>query len=139
MTRRTGCGRVLLVDDDTLLQRGYRRLLEQAGFEVAIAADGAEGERLWAREPFDVVLTDIQMPGRSGFDLVATLRARGGQTPVVLMTASSDHHVRARAAELELPLLHKPVRPDALINALRAAIGGVSVTSRVPASTSTRT
>ncbi|WP_415944751.1 response regulator, partial [Streptomyces sp. 067-1] len=73
----------------------------------------------------DCVLTDLQMPGRSGLDLRAALRARGSAVPVILMTAYPTDDLRARATALDLAgLLDKPVDPGLLSSTLARAIGG---------------
>ena len=66
--------RILLVDDSMVTREMERRLLEDAGFHVSAASDAQEGLALLGEEPFDCVVTDIEMPGMDGFELTAHLR-----------------------------------------------------------------
>ena len=78
---------VLLIDDDSSLRRVMEFTLVQAGWQVLLAADGEEGMALFRRERPPVVVTDIQMPGISGFDVLNKVRELETQTAVVVITA----------------------------------------------------
>ena len=78
--------RVLVVDDEPDLRLGLRMLLGNAGFSVGEAASGADALREFERSGADVVLTDLQMPGMSGTDLLAELKRRAPATIVVVLT-----------------------------------------------------
>lgn len=78
--------RVLIVDDDDLVRETLRFVLEDGGYRVYSAASGAEALRLLEREPIDIVLSDIFMPGMNGFDLLRQIRERAPETPVILIT-----------------------------------------------------
>src|SRR5436190_4392300 len=69
-----GRGLVLLVDDEPTIVRGYARMLGSAGFAVEVAHDGAEAADLARRRPFDVIISDIAMPGMSGIALLRSVR-----------------------------------------------------------------
>jgi two-component system, OmpR family, response regulator len=79
--------KVLIVDDDATLAGALRRGLTAAGFSVEVAATGPEG--LWRlREGgYDVVLLDLMLPGRNGYQVCADLRRAGDTTPVLMLTA----------------------------------------------------
>ncbi len=81
--------RVLVADDMLTTRALHRTVLESAGYEVALAADGEEAWDLLQREPFDVVVSDVSMPRLDGCGLVARVRAhpRLAQLPVILVTA----------------------------------------------------
>lgn len=79
--------KVLVADDSETVQLMLRRRLEDAGYEVATAADGkATLEALGVERP-DVILLDAMMPGMSGIDALRELRASGDSTPVLLISA----------------------------------------------------
>lgn len=78
--------RVLIVDDDDLVRETLRFVLEDGGYRVYSVASGAEALRLLEREPIDIVLSDIFMPGMNGFDLLRQIRERAPETPVILIT-----------------------------------------------------
>jgi signal transduction histidine kinase len=81
--------RLLVVEDGLTQAAKLRRDLETAGFEVEVARDGQKGLEAFAAARFDVVLTDVVMPGLSGYDLCRRIKtsAGGHHTPVILVTA----------------------------------------------------
>ena len=93
---------VLLIEDSPDIRALVRLLLEQAGHPVAEGADGEEGLRLARAGGFDLILTDLAMPGLSGWDLVGTRKAdpRTAQTPIVALTAHAMRGDRERALAL---------------------------------------
>jgi CheY-like chemotaxis protein len=103
--------RVLVIDDDEGVRRALRRLLERAGHEVALAADGEEAlAEVAVAEPFDVALVDLNLPGMSGYDFLrrATLVDRFGRVAVVVTSGSADL-VPADLAGAVALVLDKPV------------------------------
>jgi diguanylate cyclase (GGDEF)-like protein/PAS domain S-box-containing protein len=88
----TGCGSLLVVDDNEPNRDALSRRLRQRGFDVAVVADGAEALALSAASSFDLVLLDVEMPGLSGFDVLTRLRSTHSQTqlPVIMVTARTQ-------------------------------------------------
>ncbi|MFO0618256.1 MAG: response regulator [Polyangiaceae bacterium] len=87
------------VDDEFGMRATTSANFELEGFVVAEAASGEEALARLGAEAFDVVLTDIRMPGITGIELFRALRARGDGTPVILMTAFHDDQPTRRALE----------------------------------------
>jgi len=81
--------RILVVDDEDDLRLLYTDELEDEGYDVAGAGTVAEARELLAREPFDLVVLDIQMKGESGLDLLKEIARDKKDLPVVLSTAFS--------------------------------------------------
>jgi two-component system, OmpR family, copper resistance phosphate regulon response regulator CusR len=79
--------RILLVEDETKVAQALKEGLEGEHYEVALAGTGEEGFFLVSRERFDAVVLDLQLPGRDGIEILATLRQRGVHTPVLILTA----------------------------------------------------
>jgi len=79
--------RILVVEDESKVARALREGLERQGYEVVIAPNGEEGFFLVNAEKFDLVLLDLMLPGRDGLQVLSTLRKRGLQTPVLMLTA----------------------------------------------------
>jgi two-component system alkaline phosphatase synthesis response regulator PhoP len=79
--------RVLLVEDEPGLVLTITDRLKAEGYEVASAADGPSGLERATREPWDVILLDVMLPGKTGFDVCRDLRQRGVTTPVIMLTA----------------------------------------------------
>jgi len=78
---------VLLIDDDESMRRVTEYTLTQAGYRVLAAADGEEGLRLFRKEKPSIVVTDIQMPGLSGYDVLRTVKEENAETLVIVITA----------------------------------------------------
>lgn len=92
--------RALVVEDDPTIAAFVSCGLREAGFAVDTAHDGDEGFARASREPYDVAIVDVMLPGRDGLDLVEALRARRIMTPVLLLSArrSVDDRVRGLQA-----------------------------------------
>jgi two-component system response regulator AtoC len=107
--------RVLVVDDKENMRRLVVRILEDT-FDVEEAEDGARALALAATRPYDVVVTDIRMPGADGFELLAAVKARDPATEVVLMTGYATVPDAVRAMKLgAFDYLEKPFDPDAAL------------------------
>lgn len=118
----TAMGRVLVVEDEEGLRRAYARILEDAGFQVRQAADGAEALRALEEDRFQVVLSDIAMPGMSGIDLLRSVRKGDLDVPVLLVSANPSVETAVQAVELgALRYLIKPVDPAELVRAVARA------------------
>ncbi|MGB3542661.1 sigma-54-dependent transcriptional regulator [Rubrivirga sp.] len=107
--------RVLFVDDELPLRTVVSRLLERRGVEVTTAGDAVSAVELMRDQPFDLVLTDFQMPEMDGFELLAHVRENYPDTPAIMMTghASVQHAVQAMANGA-VDYLPKPFAVDAL-------------------------
>lgn len=79
--------RILIIEDETKVANALRKGLEAEHYEVTIAATGEEGFFLASQGSFDLLLLDLMLPRRGGLDVLATLRKRGIQTPVFVLTA----------------------------------------------------
>jgi DNA-binding NtrC family response regulator len=114
---------ILLVDDEDGLRQALAANLELEGFEVSEAASGEEALRILADRTFDVVLTDIRMPGMSGVELFERIKRQNAQTPVVLTTAFSVHELVNGALRAgAFAVLPKPSRvADVVATVTRAA------------------
>jgi len=79
--------RILVVEDDRAVREGLRLNLELAGYRVSGAADGVDGMRMAFDERPDLIVLDVMLPGWSGLDILAELRARGVEVPVLILSA----------------------------------------------------
>src|SRR5229473_4983547 len=79
--------RILVVEDEAKVARAIREGLEREKYEVVVAPTGEEGFFLVNAEEFDLVILDLMLPGRDGLQVLATLRKRGLQTHVLILTA----------------------------------------------------
>jgi two-component system copper resistance phosphate regulon response regulator CusR len=79
--------KVLVIEDDPTVGQFVKRGLEEARYTVDLVADGEEGEQLANSQPYDLVVLDLRLPGRSGQQVLRNLRARGFEKPVLVLTA----------------------------------------------------
>lgn len=117
--------RVLVVDDDVSMRRAMGKLLKLEGHDVELAEHGEEGLSLVREQSFDVVILDMNMPGLSGLDVLARLRAdpATAELPVLLCSGSNDLEDVVRCIELGADdYLVKPPRRQILFARVRAAI-----------------
>ncbi len=118
----SGKRRVLVADDEEALGRAMARSLGAAGFEVVIAKDGTEAIEQVLKGGFDVILSDIRMPGATGIDLLRVVRAYDLDVPVVLMTGNPDVESAVDAIELgALQYLCKPFSAETVTKAIERA------------------
>ncbi|MDA8017325.1 MAG: response regulator transcription factor [Thermoanaerobaculia bacterium] len=82
--------RILIIEDEPSLVLTLRDRLESEGYDVVAAADGATGEEKAAEGSFDVIILDLNLPGKNGLDVCRDLRGRGVETPVLMLTARGD-------------------------------------------------
>jgi EAL domain-containing protein (putative c-di-GMP-specific phosphodiesterase class I) len=115
-------GSILLVDDDEPLARSLSRVLQGAGYEVTIAHDGAVAAKAVMRRAFDVIVSDIQLPGMSGIDLLRVVRAYDLDVPLILMTGTPSIETATEAVSLgALDYLQKPFANGVLLKAVQHA------------------
>ena len=81
---------ILLADDDAGVRRMLARALGRQGWETTCCADGDEAAALLARRHFDCVISDLQMPGRDGREVLATARREQPGLPVILISGHND-------------------------------------------------
>ncbi len=113
---------VLVVDDDEALARSLRRVLESARYDVTVVNDGSAAVDAIMSRPFDVILSDIQMPGMTGVDLLGVVRAYDLDVPVILMTGTPTLDTAMEAVSLgALQYLTKPTANDVLVKAVERA------------------
>jgi len=87
---------ILVIEDDPTVGGFIRRGLEEQRYRVSLVPNGEEGERVAASESFDVVILDMRLPGKSGLDVLQSLRARGFETPVLVLTAQDAVDAKVR-------------------------------------------
>jgi diguanylate cyclase (GGDEF)-like protein/PAS domain S-box-containing protein len=103
--------RILVVDDDDDARLLMRAALRKAGFEVGLAVDGDDALRQFAAQPWDMVMLDVEMPGRSGHEVCTALRAQCGELlPIVMVTGMDDlHSVEAAYVSGATDFIAKPI------------------------------
>ena len=117
-------GRILVVEDDLVTARFVTQILRGHGFDVTQAADPVVALKLAATQPWDLVLTDVEMPGMTGLELLGALRRVAPGLAVIVMTAhaSLDYAMGALRNSAD-EFLQKPVKPDHLLTIVTALVG----------------
>jgi two-component system chemotaxis response regulator CheY len=114
---------ILAIDDSASMRQILSATLTAAGYEVTLAADGAEGLESALAVRFDLVLTDQHMPGKTGLDLISELRGNPAYTatPILVLTTESGESFKAAAREAGATgWIEKPLDPDMLTELVAA-------------------
>jgi DNA-binding response OmpR family regulator len=115
--------RILVVEDDRKVAKALREGLQAEHYEVRVASNGEEGFFLVNHETFDVVLLDLMLPRRDGIEVLTTLRKRGLQTPVLILTAKDTVEDRVHGLDLGADdYLVKPFAFPELVARIRALL-----------------
>lgn len=127
--------RVLLVDDSATQLEAARDLLQRNGYDVHVARTGEEALDIVRNQRFDLVLSDVMMPGMSGFDLCAAIRREvEPKPPVVLLTSLSDPRDIVRGVECGADnYITKPYEPAQLAARIRHVIDNHRLRTQAPA------
>ena len=115
--------RILIVDDEAVIRDGLKRVLEGESFVVETCSSGYSAIEIMQRREFDLIITDLKMPGMSGIEVLKSVRTLQPDIPVILITgyASIDTAVEAMkngAADY----ISKPFAPDLLLEKVRNAL-----------------
>lgn len=115
---------LLLVDDDPNTLASLSRAFRLAGHEATVCDNAARAVELLRTESFDLILSDVVMPGRSGLELLEDLKKAGVKTPIILISGQANIEMAVKATRLgALDFLEKPLSTDKLLvtveNALR--------------------
>jgi two-component system alkaline phosphatase synthesis response regulator PhoP len=117
--------RILIVDDDRKIVRLLRASLEQAGYQVFFAHDGETALHMLRRERPDLVVLDLMLPDRNGWEVTRVMRSDTAlaDMPVIMLTARVEHHDRIVGLELGADdYVTKPFHPGELIARIRAVL-----------------
>lgn len=114
---------VLLVDDDDASRTIFGAVLESAGYRVEMADNGFEAVRLCEQKTYALITLDVDMPGFNGWQTLATLRERGCDTPVIMVTGATEPAQRIRGLEGGADdYLCKPCENGELLARVRAVL-----------------
>jgi len=111
---------ILLVEDDEDSRTLIRRFLEQGGYEVTTATDGIEALLQMGKQPYSLILSDINMPHLDGFKLLEMKNQKGIEAPLIFLTGRADDEDELRGLEMgAADYLKKPVRKEVLLARVR--------------------
>jgi len=124
--------RILCIDDEEHMRNAIFRVCRRRGYEVVLAADGAEGIVHAKSSRFDLIILDILMPGLNGYDVLARLDELGlGETPIILVTGKDgDREVLEGYRRGASYYLTKPFKQETLAAAVDYLVGEISAEDR---------
>ena len=123
VAKMTDKNRILIVDDDEMVRWSYLRSLQGISCNVATASDGEEALQSMERDPFDVVLLDMRMPGQDGLSVLRTMKQKWPESEVVIITGYPTVDGAKEAVRLgAYDYVAKPVGPQDVINVADGAM-----------------
>ena len=118
--------KILVVDDDPVVQRQLQFALKQEGYEIVTASDGAEGFRLWGAESPSLILLDVMLPKLDGYQVAAKIRQEEGTTahvPIIMLTAEREVEQKVRGLRAGADdYLIKPFHPAELLARIKSLL-----------------
>lgn len=124
--------KILVVDDEEGARDLFNTILTDEGYDVSLASGGEEALGLFKNNPFNLVITDIKMPGMDGLQLLQEIRKMGSKTDVIMVTAYGEVESYLKAMSLgSAEYINKPIRIKELkrivhkiLTEQRARLGG---------------
>jgi two-component system alkaline phosphatase synthesis response regulator PhoP len=115
--------RILVVEDESGIAFALEADLRTEGYEVTVTGNGDEALRLARAEPFDLILLDVMLPGKDGFEVCRELRRSGSRAPIILLTAKAQEAEKVMGLELGADdYVTKPFSPRELRARIKAAL-----------------
>jgi CheY-like chemotaxis protein len=135
---QTDTGRVLIVDDEPVVCRSFKRVLSDAGYDVHTETTGQNALATFGNKPFDLVLTDLKLPDINGLEVTRHVREARPEVPVMIVTGYGSPESELEAEQLGVfKYLRKPISPDALrevtADALASTFGATAGALALPA------
>jgi CheY-like chemotaxis protein len=120
--------KILVVDDDPVVGESFNRVLSRKGYAVITAANGDEALAKMKAERYDLVFTDLRMPGMDGLEVAEQVKARQPWTPVVIVTGYGSKPTEDRARAIGVSeFLNKPLSPEMIEDSAAKALAGTPV------------
>jgi CheY-like chemotaxis protein len=109
-------GSILVVDDEPSVSQALKIILESEGYLAVVANTGQEGIEAVRQIPFGLIITDVYLPDMTGFELLDTVRRKGCQGPVMIITATNTPEILQEAQKRGVAdILFKPFLPSELL------------------------
>lgn len=109
--------RILFAEDDPLNRLVFTAVLKHEPYEIIWAKNGVEAVKAWQTQPFDLIVLDIQMPLKNGFEVTSFIREQpGGNVPILALTADNSPSEKTKCLEAGMNgCLSKPVSKEVLL------------------------
>ena len=113
--------KILIVEDELRLAEALQQIMQEQKYQVDVANDGNDGLDYALYGDYDVIVLDVMLPGKDGFEVVRSLRAAKVQTPVIMLTARDDVRDKIRGLDKGADdYMTKPFVPEELLARIRA-------------------
>ncbi len=125
--------KILVIDDDKLIRKVFKLTLSKEGYDVLEAEDGRQGLQLIKTENPDLVLTDFQMPGINGLEVIAEITRLKLNIPVIMLTGYGDVSLTIKSIQKgAFEFLEKPTKPEVLKSTVRKALDSAQTSRNLP-------
>ena len=122
--------KILIIDDNKLIRKTLKETLSKVGYAIIEAEDGESGLVLVKTEHPDLVITDFQMPGIDGLEVLSEIRKLNIALPVILLTAFGDVVLTIKSIQLgAFDFLEKPIDPHQLKTTIQLALNSLKVSN----------
>jgi DNA-binding NtrC family response regulator len=96
---KDGKKRILIIEDDEEMRALLRDVIEEEGYQTDSVNNGSEAYRKLVKEPFDLIITDVRMPGLTGLDILPGMKKLQPEAPVIVITAFGSEEIQRKAFE----------------------------------------
>jgi len=125
--------KILVIDDDKLVRKVFKLTLSKEGYDVLEAEDGRQGLQVIKAEQPDLVLTDFQMPGINGLEVIAEISRLKLNIPVIMLTGYGDVSLTIKSIQKgAYEFLEKPTKPEVLKSTVRNALDSAKTSRDLP-------
>ncbi len=115
---------VLAIDDEQIVRISCERVLRIAGYDIDTSADGQSALKMIDEKKYDLILTDLKMPGMDGIEVMSEIKKRLPGTRVIVVTGYSTLDTAVKAIKMGAHnYIEKPFSPETLLAAVRDALG----------------
>ena len=120
---------ILVIDDEELIIRSLRKLLEKSGYAVLVAKNGQDALAMVEEEDFDLIVADVRMPGMNGIETIKAIYENLGKRglkriPVIFITGYADEEIEQRAETLKpVAYIYKPFEITELVDKVKGVLG----------------
>ena len=130
--------RVLVVDDDQVVNKSFERVLTDKGYRVDTAMSGREAFEKYAGADFDMVFTDLRMPGQGGLEVARRIKEMNPWLPIVVVTGYATQEAEEEAKAIGIAeFIQKPLTPSSIEEVAARIMGRVAAVTAVPTATAT--
>jgi DNA-binding response OmpR family regulator len=114
---------VLIIEDDRWVADALKLIMEDSGYEMFVATNAHQGLEQARLHPFDLTITDVQLPDMSGLDVLTILRKKDPDRPIIIITVHNTQEViREAMARGAVHVLAKPFLPSEILDLARVAV-----------------